>query len=141
MFASKVSHVYKKKYFCSKKLRFEHYFATAKYKIASFTQFILCSNISSKLKKSCAKEAILILQFVKKCSKRNFLEQKYIFFINLFWRFFVHFNYRSILRSLIHWLSQLFDMRLWASNANGSVRTHRKCFVMPSRTKKRKFTI
>ena len=42
-------------------------------------QFILCSNLFSKLEKSCFKEAIFILQLAQKCSKNNFKAQKYIF--------------------------------------------------------------
>ena len=49
-------------------------------KMASLEQFILCSNLLNKLEKSCLKEDLFILQLAKKCSKSNFLPQKYIFF-------------------------------------------------------------
>ena len=47
--------------------------------MASMKQFILCSNLFSKLEKTCLKEAILILQLTKKWAKNNFKAQKYIF--------------------------------------------------------------
>ena len=52
-------------------------------KMASMKQFILCSNLFSKLEKSCFKEAIFILQLAHKCSKNNFKAQKYIFLKNV----------------------------------------------------------
>lgn len=75
---------FKNMYFCSQKLRFEHYFVYCKMTMASLKQFIICSNLFSKLEKNCFKEAFsFCLQLEKKCSKSNFLEQKYIFLKNV----------------------------------------------------------
>ena len=63
-------------YFRSSKLRFEHFFVNCKVKVASFKQFILCSNLFSKLEKSCIKEAIFILQLAIKMLKKQFLGAK-----------------------------------------------------------------
>ena len=52
-------------------------------KIVFLKQILLCFNSFSKLKKTCLMKDIFILQLMKKCSKRNFLEQKYIFFENV----------------------------------------------------------
>ena len=62
---------------------FEHFFVNCKIEMTSLKQFILCSNLFSKLEKSCFKEAIFIWELAKKCSKSNFLERKYIFFHKL----------------------------------------------------------
>jgi len=57
---------FKNMYFCSQKLRFEHYFVYCKMTMASLKQFIICSNLFSKLEKNCFKEAIFILLAVRK---------------------------------------------------------------------------
>ena len=50
-------------------------------KMASLNQFIVCSNLVSKLDKSCYKEAIYILELgSKKMLKKQFLGTKIHFF-------------------------------------------------------------
>ena len=69
-------------YFRTLKLRFEHFFVNCKVKMTSFKQFILCSNLYSKLEKSCFKEAIFILQLAKKKLKKQFFGAKIHIFEN-----------------------------------------------------------
>ena len=77
MFTSKASSVYKKMYFCAKKLLFEHFFANCKMKMASLKQFILCSNLFSKLEKSHFHLAVS-----KEMLKKQFLGAKIHIFEN-----------------------------------------------------------
>jgi len=49
-------------------------------KMASLKEFIVCSNLVSKLDKSCYKEAIYILELAKKMLKKQFLGAKIHFF-------------------------------------------------------------
>ena len=80
MFTSEASSVYEKMYFCAKKLLFEHFFVSYKMKMTSLKQFILCSNLFSKLDKSCFKEAIFILQLAKKNAQKAIFRRKNTFF-------------------------------------------------------------
>ena len=65
--------------FAPKNCFFRIFFANSKMKMASLKQ--LFSNLLNKLlhKINCFKEAIFILELAKKCSKSNFLAQKYTF--------------------------------------------------------------
>ena len=66
-------------YFRTLKLRFEQFLVNFKMKIPSLKQ--LFSNLLNKLlyKQNCFKEGISFWKLTKKCSKRNFNVQQYIY--------------------------------------------------------------
>ena len=80
MFSSKASkHRLQKMYFCSKKLRFEHFLGNCKIRIASLTQLFF--NLLDKLlhKKNCVKEAIFILQLQNNVQDTTFRSKNTFF--------------------------------------------------------------
>ena len=102
-FASEASYISANMYFFSRKLRKSHFLFTAQKKISIFVQFSLCSNLFSKLKKSCTKESIYILQFSKNDSNATFLYKKNFFVIVPDWIFF----------SVTYLFSSVFNLKVF----------------------------
>ena len=83
--ASIVYDSYEKIVLCSKKLLFQPYFLSCKIENGFLKQLFsifLCSNLFSKMEKSCFKKPISFLQVKKKGWKSNFLERNTILFVN-----------------------------------------------------------
>ena len=78
-FTCKTRNDYDKIVFLYRKVAFESFFANCKNEMLSFAQSSLCSNLFSKLKKSCTKESIYILQFSKNDSNATFLYKNKFF--------------------------------------------------------------